>query len=269
MVPYFIFATIGAVVHLAWRYTGFLNKDMFFSLLVTSMPDPLYIGAGWFLIASFWGNIYLYLWIRFVECNSNISKYAKLIIVSIIMYLAIHVLEVSVVIIPEYNRVPWRMDSGVMAFVFMLIGRHIKKYHIIENFKCVFYVIIALIIFISVGKTNGWSNIANCSYNNGVFYYVAAISGTFLILVCSYYLEGISVMAKFVGLIGRLSLPMFMLHGMFLSFMNTHMSIETGTIPLNNAWWYAAVLVFVVLPFAWIWLSVYHFSIAYQKNDKI
>lgn len=259
ILPYFIFSMIGALVHIAWGYWAFINREMFWSLFITCMPNWLYIDAGWFLIASFWGNIFFYFWINLLENNEKVTATEKCVLLFIVIYLAVRILEFNIISVPQYNRLPWRIDSGLMAFAFMLIGHYIKKYNVIEKYQKLPVWIVSVYLFFSIAKANGWPNIANCSYNNGVYYYLAAVLGSFLIMSLALWIDKVKILSKALGVIGKLSLPMFMLHGMFLSYMNTHMGIVTGTVPLKSASWYALLLVIVVLPFVGLYAKCFGF----------
>jgi len=256
LLPYFLFAIIGAVIHICWGYFIFISRETAFSLLITCQPDELYIGAGWFLISALWGNIFLYLFLRNIENRATVVGKTMLII--LIAYCALNILELTLYGVSGYGRMPWKIDSGLMAFIFMLIGFYSKKYDLLTKYKGLIN-IVPFIIYYFLARANGWVNLANCSYNNGIYYFASAICGTYVLIKLSMLLDKIKIISIIIGETGKLSLPMFMLHGAFLSFMNTKMGIVTGTIPAGKACLFSFILVIIVYPFAKI------FSIIYKK----
>lgn len=225
--PYFFFCIIGACIHLLYGRYELFGTEMLRQLLVTVQPDYLYSGGGWFLIALFWANIYMYIWVKYFE---QFDLAFKLILAFIIYYIASNILYINSFM--NIERIPLKIDSSFMAFFFMLVGFYLNKNNAIQkisNHKLIYAVIFGL-AYVPLMKANGWCNVANCVYNNYIFYFVESVGGTLLIILLSMSIEERKRFGGggFLSSIGRVSLPMFMAHGFFMSYMINQFNIQVG-----------------------------------------
>lgn len=224
--PYFFFCIIGGCIHLCYGQYELFGSEMLRQLFITVQPDYLYCGAGWFLIALFLANIYMYLWVKYFE---QFDGFFKMVAVSGLFYIAQDILLFNSVM--NIERLPFKADTALMACFFMIVGFYLHKKSVIKKVQehKLFFSMLLLLVFVPAVRLNGWSNMANCAYNQGVFYLMGSISGTLLIIITGLLLEKLRGGVKRALLsIGKVTLPMFMVHGMFLSVMNTHFNIHTG-----------------------------------------
>ena len=253
ILPYFFFCLLGGGMHLLAGEYEFLNREMVSSVFVSTQPDWLFCGAGWFLIALFWANLMMYAWVKYIDPLPSAVKGAFI--------LSVYLLASCILsLIPAFNqtilhigitRFPCKMDSGLMALFFMIIGFYLKKTKLFEmiekNRKPYFFII--LVAYLLVVFSNGWMNIANCTYGNIWLFPIEAIGGSLLIYILSSYLARFTRIKNVLMKIGVISLPMFMIHGYFLHLMDTVLSIHVSkSVPDGQAYGYALILFIMIVP---------------------
>ena len=259
LVPYFFFCIIGALIHLVWGQYELFGTEMLRQIFITCMPDLCYCGAGWFLVTLFFSNLLMYLWCKLIESQKSFGAAEKALLLVFVFMFAANGLILNRGF--GVDRLPFRLDCSLMGFFFILIGYYFKKKHIIGGISKnnrVLLTIVLLAVYFPVMKVNGWVNIVNCCYNNPFFFLVESITGSFLVFILAQSLESKKA-GPLLNTIGRHSLPMFMMHGMFLSFMITQYGIPIGAVV--SVWQsvaYAFVLVLVTLPLA----ILYNYGIA-------
>lgn len=227
--PYFIFCFLGLILRLIYNDYYIFNhanlQTMLYQTFFTMQPDILFAGTGWFLFTLFWANIGGYAWIKYI---GKFNKYIQYILVLLLCFFASNILFFNITIF-NTERLPFKLDSAFMALFFWLVGYYLNKYnfmakilkHIISSIVCVF-----IVYLLSFSLTFG-SNMANCEYFNYPLYILAAISGSTIVYIISYYLDKIKNF-QILREIGTLTLPLFMLQGIFLYYASNNLFIPIG-----------------------------------------
>lgn len=225
IVVYFKFCLIGAMVHVVLLDFDFLNWEMIKTTLLYMQPDWLYFGAGWFLWALFFGNIGCYLWSRYIDCKNKNKIYIDFFCFFIISLLAINILRVCSYL--GIYRLYFKLDSGLMAIVFCIIGFYINKFSMFPTKADIFSWggILACLLYLAYFYTG---NIANCFYVDGYVYIFTGILGFSFIALSSIIINDCDVFKYYFTLVGRKSLPIFALHGIALSGMMSFLQIPVG-----------------------------------------
>lgn len=278
--PYFIFSFIGFIICLLvpdWR-TNALSIEALKQFLYNSQPELLHVGQIWFLVALFFSNILFYILENILLKKANkLVKTIAYIILSIIGYKIF-----SLINIPYFGRLPWKIDVSITATVFIAIGYYINKFKLIErisNLK-ITYLFMLWLIFINIifgTILNGYVNICNCDFGNFVYYYISAISGCILICMIGYKLKNL----KFLCYYGKNSLQMFALHSFLLSLSEVVLSIIynkqyliMNNIPLNLCIITTIVIYLLLLPISLIYnfiknkIDILFHGLASIKNKK-
>lgn len=253
IIPYFIFATIGIIIHLLNGHFFMFGKEMLKQIFIKCQPDYTYTGAGWFLISMFFAYIWMYFYFMFF---SHFDKWVKFIVLLLCFYCAANILSINRGFGVE--RLPFKLDSSIMSFIFMLFGYYMRRYNIVELIiKNKFFSIFLFIAYWPLMRINGWVNLANCSYNNFIFYFIESICGTMLLFVFSYYISKVYMIRKIFADIGRTTLPMFMMHGMFLSYTITKLKINVGVdVVRPMSFIYSVILLIITYPIGKLYMMV-------------
>lgn len=146
-----------------------------------SYTDPFYIkgiGAIWFLLATFWGSIFLRLALNFKE------NFRMLFI--IILFIIGHVSSTII-------WLPFSIQAGMCASFFMYIGflfKQIKSdfYRFYPETKH-FITIFALVIWISFIKNFKSFWLVHCDIGRGIIDIVGCICACYIILLFSKFIE--------------------------------------------------------------------------------
>lgn len=184
--PYFYFVVIGILFILirnCFTLKDVFDNNFWWQLFYDMAPDKIFMGAGWFLWAMFWGRIFYFL----IEAYCNI--YIKNILYMLLCILSFNLFFIwNTTLGVDYP--PLRIDSGCLATVFIKIGSLIKK-----NETCLFYnnntkkiliILIVSLVFVASSIANGLTAMRPRMFNNILLYMVASVSGTLVIILISF-----------------------------------------------------------------------------------
>lgn len=170
-----------------------------------SYTDPFYIkgiGAIWFLLATFWGSIFLRLALNFKE------NFRMLFI--IILFIIGHVSSTII-------WLPFSIQAGMCASFFMYIGflfKQIKSdfYRFYPETKH-FITIFALAIWISFIKNFKSFWLVHCDIGRGIIDIVGCICACYIILLFSKFIEKhCFFLNKCLSFLGKYSIFMLCIH---------------------------------------------------------
>ena len=253
--PYFFFCILGALVHIFWRKFEFLNRQMLETTFLYMQPDWLYFGAGWFLWALLWGNIGLFFWVKCIDKKIDNTNIKKFVLFFLLVLLAIDILK----ILNHYGfgRAYLKLDSGLMATVFCIIGFYIKKWNLLSVGKHPFAnggVLLIILQFLAYYYTG---NIANCFYSNGFVYIFTGIIGFYSIIFLACAFQPLYYVNAFFKIIGRYSMPIFAMHGICLSGMITFFQIPVGkNVSIILGLLYTIIVILILITVIWVYNKI-------------
>lgn len=181
------------------------------------------IGAIWFLLAMYFGNLIYQVLLKSVDRKSRLVSTLVLLIISII--LAIVGFELSKVII-----LPWSINAALISIIFYVTGHLIKFYHLMDiNKQTVLLSIVGLILWI-VSAILGpfWFNIGFAAHP--IIDVAGAIGGSYFIMLAFKIIStklNLTLLANF----GRLSLIALSVHIVHLNLFN---DVQILTTRLTN-----------------------------------
>ena len=119
------------------------------------------------------------------------------------------------------DRFYFKLDSGLMAMLFCIIGYYINKQYLFTSRIYLKIISYSIILYILSYFYTG--NIANCVYIDGHVYILTGAIGFYLTILLSKKIAN-----SFLILVGKKSLPIFALHGILLSIMTEFLKIPVG-----------------------------------------
>lgn len=246
ILPFFIFCTIGIIANFIEGNFEFLDSDFYWKLFYLGQPSHISSGSGWFLWALFWGDLIFYFYKKEIEDKPILFQ---LFFIFTLFYIGIHILQ----LINGYKitRLPLKIDSGIMAAFFIIIGNLIREYKInrIINKHKIIYFILFLIITLLTAEANGWANMANCKYHNESLYFIASLNGFLTIFVLSKHLEN-SIFSKILKFVGTYSLAYFMLEGFVARYLDSLMGVVRLGTNIKQALYVSFIYYIILIPFA-------------------
>lgn len=209
IVPYFIITLIGFLICMIrpdYR-TPVLEDGLRYQLtwiFYYAQPKNLYIGQVWFLVGLFMAEWISYTWFRiFGKCPLTVKCYSLL----ALALLAVNIRRIDV-FLPAMGRLPWKIDTGFGAAVFVIAGYYANQNRIFEKMRPAVWFLIPLCTWFSYyfgPKLSGYVNICDCVYSAAPYYFTAAFLGiTALILTADLFKN-----SRFWQYCGRYSLPLF------------------------------------------------------------
>lgn len=203
----------------------FILSGYTFKEFVKMQPNIFFSGGGWFLITLFWASIFGYLWVKYVY---KLNAYIQCSLLLLLAYLAFKIPYITHFFFQTY-RLPFKLDSALMASFFGTVGYYINSDNLINKmlnnlFTSVLFVVLVYLFsfMLAIG-----SNIADCRYYHPPLYILAAFSGSLIIYLISIGIDKLRY-ASILRNIGRVTLPLFMLEGIFLHYSRTLLSIPIG-----------------------------------------
>lgn len=230
MKPWFIFVVISLFITLlipSWRESLFniSFKQVCMELYTTDL-DSINNSSLWFLTNLFIVfNLYFILY-KYILSKYNIHWFVFVVVGLSLLFLKDFLYFIS----PHYicliqNRLPFKIDTALVATLFFIAGSYLKKSiyidGLIERFNNV-KVFILLIIFIVLSNMNGWANLNTYDFGRiKLAYYPIAFMGIFLVIILSRMLErcqkGLFYKIKcFLLLYGKESLVIFGFQGILI-----------------------------------------------------
>lgn len=270
--PFVKFWILGLTVTLIieeWR-SDFSWKQLLIDMY-SGYPSSLHITSTWYLIALFMCALVFYIivklgeWIKnkyflwFCIVLSGIMGYLVSVVKSIVYDSSAGQMEGSAstsTFLPG-NRLPLTLDTCMTALVFFAIGYCLREFgikYVERNKKVTEGLILFLVnIIVSLGL-NTRVNLHGCSYGNAVYFYLAALAGTFAVfyfaqIICSSKIKWMSQIKKCFVFYGRHSLLMLGMQSLginlfvyALSEINHQEYILYETVPVT-----AGVMAFVLI----------------------
>lgn len=178
-VPYVIFSIIGVVISIlipTWRSK--LSIKAILKDIYLANPDAINVSSIWFLICLLLVSIMF----------NSIQKYdikIQYFIVGIcfIAGIAYSAIAERIYFLP-YGRLPFNIDTSLVALLFFAIGVWCKKY--VVNGK-VF--LASIVIFLFTFYCNGRVNLHGLTFNNPFLYILESVSGTVIVIFSCYILS--------------------------------------------------------------------------------
>lgn len=232
LVPYFLITGIGFVICMVWPpyRQPVLNrgwKDMLMWIFYYGQPKELYIGQVWFLVGLFMAELIAYLWLRFLGNKPVTVKCYSLMVLA---WAAVNVNSFNGflgTVFPAVHRLPWKIDTGLGAAVFLIAGYYTMKWDLLERLKKAVWFVIPACIWFSYyygPRQFGYVNICDCIYFPGPYYFPVAFFGIGALLfgavVCKNW--------KFWQYCGKYSLPMFAAQTFVIYWVMDGIAMVTG-----------------------------------------
>ena len=188
------------VLNAGWSY---MLKWIFYY----AQPRELYIGQAWFLVGLFFAEVIAFLWFYLLKKRSAGIKAAGLFAIS---WIAMLMPKINA-LIPEWGRLPLKIDVGFCAAVFVIAGYFSVKWNIWERFKGAEWFMVPFCLGLSYyygPRWHGYTNICDCVYSPGPYYYLVALLGTAAI----FFMAKLCKRCRFWQYCGTYSLQIFAVH---------------------------------------------------------
>ena len=174
------------------------------------------------------------------------------------------------------HRLPFKIDSALIALVFFTIAYNLKDKLLIAAEREIKPIMITAIVFVSamLCALNGWSNINSLDFGNiRLLYYPIAFSGIVSVVLVSKYISKMNCgpLIKFFSFYGKHSLLIFGFQSLLIRlYLLCFSSIEGVSMPLYGANpMIHQVGSFVIVSFVLSPMVVYLFSMLREKNIVI
>lgn len=234
LIPYAVFALLGLLimwVFKSWRVPG---DALWYGIRYLYIAQPAALGSVWFLVCLFVSLLMVFVLFRLDLCDKWIP-----LILTILALAAVGTVFVPWISVAHFGRLPWKIDAGVTAASFLLIGYAFTKSGLAAKIRLWQRIaglfILPVIVFVFAVKLNGYVNICDCVYGNPVYYYIAALAGSLWVFDIGSFLAK----SKLLCWVGRNSLYIFSIHSFVLwAWIRVYckiMHVETEYLT-NNVW---------------------------------
>ena len=260
IVPYFAITAIGFVICMIRPFyrQPILEKGWWHMtkwIFYYAQPKELYIGQVWFLVGLFSAEVITYLWfMAFRKCSSGVKALGVL----ALAWFAMVVPQINTML-PIGHRLPWKLDTGLCAAVFVIAGYYSVKWKIWERCRGAEWFLCPFCLWLSYyygPKWYGYTNICDCLYSPGPYYYLVAILGTASVI----FFATLCKKCPFWQYCGRYSLPLFALQTFVIWIIaeiitkTTGMELEPMKIPgkgLSLAITIASFIIMALMVYPW------------------
>lgn len=212
-VPWLLFALLGlfvSLLNLEWRLA--FNTGKAIKCIYGMDTGLIHVSQIWFLISLFYVKVFFWFFHRYVMKNGSIVLVMFLVIaITIFQKLAVAGAELFL----PYNRLPMQIDNAFTGLVFYIGGFIYNKYKGETSEwanRCIFFICLLLIL---VSPYNTHINVANIYLGEDDYlFYVFAISGIFLVILLSKFIERSScaLFRYILQYVGESSLYIFAVH---------------------------------------------------------
>ena len=276
IIPYIIFSIIGVIICYFipdWK-NGITMHRIFELFVYKTQPELFHVGQLWFLICLFVANIMFYVVEKYIIKNrSKLFSFITYIILSIIAFNIMNIINIPGIIklpINSITRLPFKIDSALMALIFLKIGNTITKYKVIDRIgklDNIEYILVSLILILTnvfMGpKVNGYVNLCDAIYGNYINYFVASITGSLFFILLAYKINN----NKILNFIGKNTLVIFAIHSMFIALTKfiiekLPISIEMDNIYINIL--RAIIILIMTIPFVYIYNHIKKYICQYK-----
>lgn len=232
IVPYLWITLIGFVICMVWPAyrQPVLNrgwKDMLMWIFYYGQPKELYIGQVWFLAGLFMAEFIAWLWFRFLGNKSTTIKCYAL---AALAWAAVNVNQLNDAlgtVFPAVHRLPWKIDTGLGAAVFLIAGYYTTKWKLLEKLKKAAFFLIPAFIWLSYyygPRQYGYVNMCDCIYFPGPYYFPVAFFGIGALLLTAALCKD----WKFWQFCGRNSMPVFAAQTFVIYWLMDGIAMVTG-----------------------------------------
>ena len=156
----------------------------------------------------FMAELFAYLWFRILGQRPLWVRCYSLLFLG---WAAVNMNQVNDVfrtIFPMFHRLPWKMDTGVCAAVFLIAGYYTTKTKLLERTGSLVWFLIPFCTWLSYyfgPRMYGYVNMCDCTYSPGPFFFLVAFLGSASLVFTAFLCKN----WKFWEYCGRYSLPMF------------------------------------------------------------
>lgn len=209
-IPFFFFLLIGLPFALVFPFQQeTLTYYNIVSDLYLAQPDHFQVGQIWFLACLLHVEIFYHILYRNLLSKITWPR-------AILLFLIVAIIGKEIVFINSFfpfYRLPIKLDSAFMGLFFFGIGHYFYQF-IYETSDSNYEKYVFAFLGIICSPLNGWSNLANVSYNYLPCYIFFALSGIVFSLWLARKLQSI----KFLRFVGKNSMEIFALHSFGIYF---------------------------------------------------
>lgn len=228
IVPYLLITAIGLVICMIRPYyrQPVLDAGWWYMIkwiFYYAQPKELYIGQVWFLAGLFSAEVLAYLWFALFRHRNDGLKALGLLAMAWLAMLMPQINEA----LPVGQRLPWKLDTGLCAAVFVIAGYYSVKWNIWDKCKGAEWFLCPFCLLLSYyfgPKIHGYTNICDCTYSPAPYYYMVAILGTASV----YFFATLCKNCKFWQYCGRYSLALLAMQTFLIWIMAELINKYTG-----------------------------------------
>lgn len=198
-IPY-LFLDITAGIYNLVKYSS-MNLSFVIAVIKNTLTLHCNVGANWFLSALFIGEIGIYLFLKYF--NKSIFKHLIWIpFLFINLYYPFTTHWINIVV------------RGIIAFVFILLGYHLKEYYKSDLNKRWDIIILSFTLTYVITQLNGQIDLWGSRIGNPILCLVGGLIGT-------YWIIGLSkqITSKLLVFIGQNTMTMMGMHMIVLTFI--------------------------------------------------
>lgn len=213
LVPYLVITVLGVLQCILLPLPGhdvktLMSPEVLEKSFYGGHPTYSYFGSAWFLIAMFWAQLLFY---GMHKAGEKLKKYIVVLFWICLVMFAVFAKDL-VRGIPHFERMPLKLDSALMATVFIGIGYILRKTNFFIKEKwhpAVVYAIAGcMAVWLFGCKWNYYVNICDLDYAKEYNYFLAAVGGTIMLFGLGQLLSK----CKLLRFIGRNTLFIFLAH---------------------------------------------------------
>lgn len=146
LLPYFIVSVFGLVQCILLPMAGrninnLIRPEVLERSFYEGLPSYSFFGSAWFLLAMFWAQLFFWVMIWLAK---RLKKYIVALSWIVLVLFAVFSKDIFS-FIPVFERLPLKLDSALMATVFMGIGYVLRKIKVIGSGKAVIAGILSVI----------------------------------------------------------------------------------------------------------------------------
>ena len=237
IIPYFIVTFIGlAICMLRADYRQPVLergwKDILTWIFYYGQPVELYVGQIWFMVGLFMAELISYLWFRLLGHQSPALRCYSLLLLA---WAAMNVGKLNTAlstVFPMVHRLPWKIDTGLCAAVFLIAGYYTTKTKLLERLENqgnLSWFLIPFFTWLSYyfgPRLHGYVNICDCAYSPGPYYFLVAFLGSAALVLTAVLCKN----WRFWQYCGRYSLPIFSAQTFAIYWVTEWIALATGRV---------------------------------------
>lgn len=208
IVPYLLITALGFIICMIRPYyrQPVLDAGWWYMIkwiFYYAQPKELYIGQVWFLVGLFTAELFAYGWFALTRKQNAGIKLLSLVVMA---WVAMRMPYVNASL-TFGQRLPWKLDTGLCASVFVIAGYYSTKWNAWKKCQGSEWFLCPFCLWLSYylgPRLHGYTNICDCAYSPGPYYYMVAILGTASI----YFFAILCKKSRFWQFCGRHSLAL-------------------------------------------------------------